>query len=220
VAATGTSTISQGGDFSPPTGKKCHGFISHAGLQQRDFVDFLLKEFNVNYPAVEVFVDERSLPKGGEAMPAINAALADAFVGEWISCVLCAVASGTHDDCPVLEVHSSVLHSVLTSHLWQDGLTADGRAEAAVGQRPKRAAACHIHSSGPGAHLVSEASTVMLTSSACGDVTMMRPGMCSLDDPVCCGIRAGQCTCILAIGCVSVGLHLGSMVTALACLLA
>jgi hypothetical protein len=57
-------------------------FISHAGEQKRGFVDFLLKEFKDLHPALEVFVDEHSLDKGGNALPAMNAALGDAFVGK------------------------------------------------------------------------------------------------------------------------------------------
>jgi hypothetical protein len=56
-------------------------FISHAGEEKRGFVAFLREEFKRRYPALEVFVDEYSLKMGGSAMPAIEAALGDAFVG-------------------------------------------------------------------------------------------------------------------------------------------
>jgi hypothetical protein len=77
----GGSTIRQTHEYKPPTGKLCQVFISHAGEQKRGFVDFLRKEFNDRHAALEVFVDQYSLKMGGSAMPAIEAALGDAFVG-------------------------------------------------------------------------------------------------------------------------------------------
>jgi hypothetical protein len=44
-------------------------------------VAFLREEFQRSHPALEVFVDKYSLKMGGSAMPAIEAALGDAFVG-------------------------------------------------------------------------------------------------------------------------------------------
>jgi hypothetical protein len=75
------NSITQGREYRPPTGRQCRVFISHAGEEKRGFVAFLLEEFNRRYPALEVFVDEYSLKMGGSAMPAIEAALGDAFVG-------------------------------------------------------------------------------------------------------------------------------------------
>jgi hypothetical protein len=67
--------------YKPPTGKLCQVFISHAGEHRRGFVASLREEFRRSYPALEVFVDEHSLKVEGSAMPAIEAALQDAFVG-------------------------------------------------------------------------------------------------------------------------------------------
>jgi hypothetical protein len=75
------STIAQGRQYKPPTGKLCRVFISHAGQEKRGFVAFLREEFKRSHPALDVFVDEYSLKMGGSAMPAIEAALGDAFVG-------------------------------------------------------------------------------------------------------------------------------------------
>jgi hypothetical protein len=63
------------------SGDRYQVFLSHAGEQKRDFVDFLESRFKTYHPAVNVFLDEYSLPKGGEAMDGICAALRDACVG-------------------------------------------------------------------------------------------------------------------------------------------
>jgi hypothetical protein len=76
-----SSAITQGRAYQAPTGTVCRVFISHAGEQKRGFVAFLRKEFNDHHAALKVFVDESSLEMGGSAMPAIEAALGDAFVG-------------------------------------------------------------------------------------------------------------------------------------------
>jgi hypothetical protein len=74
-------------------------FISHAGEQKRGFVDFLLDKFNELHPALKVFVDEYTLDKGGDALPAINAALGDAFVGKltvsWSYGLVCVLQSSS-----------------------------------------------------------------------------------------------------------------------------
>jgi hypothetical protein len=57
-------------------------FLSHAGEEKREFVDFLWQEFGNCYPSMDVFLDEYSLPPGEKAMDNIHAALSDAFVGE------------------------------------------------------------------------------------------------------------------------------------------
>jgi hypothetical protein len=82
-AGCDSRSIAQGTLFKPPTGKLCHVFISHAGEQKAGFVDVLWQEFGRKYPVLKVFVDELSLQKGEGAMPAINRALGDAFVGAW-----------------------------------------------------------------------------------------------------------------------------------------
>jgi hypothetical protein len=81
AGATGAS-ISQARAFKQPSGELCHVFISHAGEQKALFVDVLHEAFRQRYPAVKVFVDERSLQGGGNAMRSIFDNLADAFVGE------------------------------------------------------------------------------------------------------------------------------------------
>jgi hypothetical protein len=81
VGATGAS-ISQASEFKQPSGELCHVFISHAGEQKAVFVDMLHEAFRQRYPAVKVFVDERSLQGGGDAMRGIFDNLADAFLGE------------------------------------------------------------------------------------------------------------------------------------------
>jgi hypothetical protein len=68
--------------YRPPTGALCQVFISHAGEQKALFVNILHEAFRQRHPALEVFVDERCLEAGGDAMPAIFDSLADAFVGE------------------------------------------------------------------------------------------------------------------------------------------
>jgi hypothetical protein len=62
-----------------PSGELCHVFISHAGEQKRGFVDFLVAAFP---PPLKVFLDEYTLEAGNDAMPAIDASLKDALVGE------------------------------------------------------------------------------------------------------------------------------------------
>jgi hypothetical protein len=82
-------------DFGPlkaPTGQLCRVFISHAGEQKLQVVDFLLQEFQRSYPTVEVFVDEFSLKVGDAALKEIVAALGDAFVGESIDVAPCTCA--------------------------------------------------------------------------------------------------------------------------------
>ena len=71
-----------------PTGKVWRVVISHAGEQKRVFVDFLYEAFQERLPLVKVFLDEYSLPKGGDAPPTIHAALQDAFVGGSLQCCL------------------------------------------------------------------------------------------------------------------------------------
>jgi hypothetical protein len=80
-ATIGTS-ISQARAFKQPCGELCRVFISHAGEQKAVFVDMLHEAFRQRYPALKVFVDERSLQGGGDAMQGIFDSLADAYVGE------------------------------------------------------------------------------------------------------------------------------------------
>jgi hypothetical protein len=70
------------GNLKEPTGKQCHVFISHAGEQKHDFVDFVKKGFEDHYANVKAFVDEYDLQPGDAAMEEMHKHLGDAFVGE------------------------------------------------------------------------------------------------------------------------------------------
>jgi hypothetical protein len=81
-------------DPEQPRGRRYRVFVSHAGEQKPGFVAFLLEKFEREYPALkgQVFVDERSLAVGGEALETIYTALQDACVGEE-QLVVCRLAS-------------------------------------------------------------------------------------------------------------------------------
>jgi hypothetical protein len=100
--------LGQFGPLGEPEGKDWHVFLSHSGAQKRGFVDFLLKEFNTRYPAVNVFVDEYSLNPGSDALKAMHIALSDAHVGAsllWPSC--CCISHG--DACSIKShIHACV----------------------------------------------------------------------------------------------------------------
>jgi hypothetical protein len=78
----GGSSLLDFGPLKAPTGQLCRVFISHAGEQKPEFVEFLREKFQQSYPTVEVFVDEHSLDVGDEALKKIVAALGEAFVGK------------------------------------------------------------------------------------------------------------------------------------------
>jgi hypothetical protein len=101
-------------------------FISHAGEQKRGFVAFLREEFKRSYPALKVFVDESSLEMGGNAMPAIEAALGDAFVGA-------APMHGSHSP-PMHQRHRWLCITVTVTLLsrWKPGVGYWGRAACSV----------------------------------------------------------------------------------------
>jgi hypothetical protein len=57
------------------------GVHQPCGGAEEQLCGLLLEEFKRSYPALEVFVDELSSEMGARALPAIEAALGDAFVG-------------------------------------------------------------------------------------------------------------------------------------------
>jgi hypothetical protein len=68
--------------YKAPSGQLCHAYISHAGEQKAGLVDMLHEAFQQRYPALNVFVDARSLQAGDDALQTIIQALGDAYVGE------------------------------------------------------------------------------------------------------------------------------------------
>jgi hypothetical protein len=73
--------------YQPPTGQKCRVFVSHAGEQKKLLVDIISETLQRDHPALrgQVFVDERSLRGGDDAMREMYESLRDACVGEEIS---------------------------------------------------------------------------------------------------------------------------------------
>jgi hypothetical protein len=80
-------TITERYPYQPPTGRKCRVFISHAGEQKRELVDFICEKLRQDYPALAVkegggvFLDELSLQGGDGAIDEICTSLLDALVG-------------------------------------------------------------------------------------------------------------------------------------------
>jgi hypothetical protein len=71
------------GPLQEPTGQLCQVFISHAEEQREGFVDFLLQEFRVQYPALQVVLQgSQRAPRPAKGHPA-GAAFEDAFVCTW-----------------------------------------------------------------------------------------------------------------------------------------
>jgi hypothetical protein len=74
--------------YQEPTGKGCRVFISHAGEQKWSFATFLKEGLELRYPALRgggLFLDDVSLPKGGDSMKSIYTSMCDSFVGECVA---------------------------------------------------------------------------------------------------------------------------------------
>jgi hypothetical protein len=85
AAANPRGGITEAYPYKDPTGQQCSVFISHAGEQKQLLAAFLKEGLEARYPGLRgrVFLDDMSLPRGGNAMEGIYHSLRDAFVGEW-----------------------------------------------------------------------------------------------------------------------------------------
>jgi hypothetical protein len=81
IEIQGDGKLSKYGALKAAQGERYQVFISHAGEQKTNIVDYLYEYFGTHYPAVKVFLDRVGLAKGGNNMRDMHSALQDSFVG-------------------------------------------------------------------------------------------------------------------------------------------